>query len=407
MIGDTFFNVLSLVRQSMDSTVVEEISINDWDALFTELNDQAISAIPVDILSNIIPSSERSRLLRIATISIMTTHKHLAAQDLLGRLFRENELPYAIIKGLAMARYYPQPEYRTLGDIDIVVLHEDYNTARRILLENGFLEIKCPYEKHDMFSKKGITFELHKYFASTNDIKAATIIENFIQEGIQSPVHVDLNGHSFPVLPPTAEGLMLLEHMSQHLEDGIGLRHIIDWMQYVSHELNDTKWENEFRVFAEAAGLRQLAEITTKLCVKHLGLKGVTWCDNADEDTCDQLLSYIEHRGNCGKKGTTTSNKAQKLLSIYKGPLYWFRYLQRTGVNTPIIRKHRILNHFAWFIRLCVLAREYINDGNTFSDLRREQERSKEIESFMDKLGIRRLSKGHTFWDGNAFVIKR
>jgi len=40
------------------------------------------------------------------------------------------------------------------------------------------------------------------------------------------------SGNSFPMLSPLANGLVLLEHAAGHFRDGLGLRHIHDWMMY-------------------------------------------------------------------------------------------------------------------------------------------------------------------------------
>ena len=407
MSSDTFRNVLALIRQSMNPGEPEDFSVADWEQLFLELGTQGIYAIPADILAQMIPVSEKRRLIQVVSVSLMTMHKHLEAQDSLGRLYQEKGIPFVILKGLAVSRYYPKPEYRSLGDIDIAVLHADYAAAREVLLQNGYHEVKSPYEKHGVFEKNGLVFELHKYFASTNDVKKAAFIEEQIQKGIQAPAICELKGYRFPALPATADGIMLLEHMSQHLEEGIGLRHVMDWMLYVAAELDDAAWQNGFRDAAAAAGLQRLAEVSTKLCVKYLGLQGVTWCDCADEEACERLLAHIENRGNFGTKEASTNNKAQKLLSIHKGLFYWFRYLQRTGLRIPFVAKHRVLHPFAWLFRAFVLVTQYLKGGNTVLDLRKEYEMAKDIESFMDDLGIRRVSRGHTFWNGKSFIIKK
>ena len=98
--------------------------------------------------------------------------------------------------------------------------------------------------------------------------------------------------------------------------------------------------------------------------------------------------------------------KAQKLLSIHKSSFYWLRYLQRTGRKIPFIQRHRFMRPFAWLIRGCVLLKQYRKAGYSLLSLKKETAKAREIETFMDDLGIRRLSKGHTFWNGEKFIIK-
>ena len=407
MSSNIYETVLLLVRKSMYPSYTESVSVSDWEALFQELRDQAVLTIPTNALAEIAPPQEYTKIIRNVSFSIRTMHRHLMAQDDVVRLFQEEAIGFVILKGLAVARYYPKPEYRSLGDIDIAVLHDDYERARQILLQNDYEEVESPYIKHSVYEKNGLCFELHKYFTSTNDAAKATVIEELIQDGIRHPVNFELEGYSFPVLPPFADGIMLLEHMSQHLESGIGLRHLLDWMVYVSHELDDDTWRGGFCETAETVGLRILAEVATKLCKENLGLTGITWCDDADDMMCAKLLAHIELRGNFGRKELSPSEKNQKLFINNKGLFYWFRYLQRTGMRIQSVQRHRLLYPFAWFFRGIELVSKYMKSKRTFRDLRLDLELAKEKESFLDGLGIRRVSKGHTYLSGKTFIIKK
>lgn len=52
-------------------------------------------------------------------------------QAALVQLFRENHIPMAILKGMAAAVYYPQPELRALGDVDFLVQKDDFQHCQR------------------------------------------------------------------------------------------------------------------------------------------------------------------------------------------------------------------------------------------------------------------------------------
>ena len=47
-------------------------------------------------------------------------------------------VPYVILKGTSAAQYYPHPELRAMGDIDIITRREDFRKSCNMLLENGF-----------------------------------------------------------------------------------------------------------------------------------------------------------------------------------------------------------------------------------------------------------------------------
>ena len=98
---------------------------------------------------------------------------------------------------------------------------------------------------------------------------------------------------------------MILEHISQHLENGLGLRQIIDWMMFVHKCLPDENWP-EFQVLASNIGMETLAIVMTRMCELHLGLPERMWCKSADNELCGQLMDYILACGNFGEKKQKT-----------------------------------------------------------------------------------------------------
>ena len=60
-------------------------------------------------------------------------------------------------------------------------------------------------------------------------------------------------------------GLVLLDHVRYHLQGGLGIRQIIDWMMFVHANLNDETWETGFAQLARGAGLETLAVTMTSM----------------------------------------------------------------------------------------------------------------------------------------------
>ena len=151
-------------------------------------------------------------------------------------------VPYVILKGTAAAQYYPYPEYRTFGDIDIMTSHENHQRACEQLRNHGFLEntnaIEQEVERHRTFIKKGIVVEVHSFYALRDDPKETEIMDDLIIQNI-NPAHI---------LPDLINGLTLIEHINHHMEEGIGLRQILDWMMFVDKCLPDEKWK-EFKFY--------------------------------------------------------------------------------------------------------------------------------------------------------------
>lgn len=175
----------------------------------------------------------------------------------------------AVLKGAAVAMNYPHPEYRSMGDIDIIVSKEQYMDAYHTLINHGYEaegdhSLKV-FRRHIRLSgPSGIKIELHHHFSSSLTKEYSEALDEIISEGI-------LN-HETVEIPPIANGLVLLGHIQQHLSNGLGLRQIIDWMMYVERYLNDEFWNTEFKDVAVRCGLKKLAIVSTLMCQKYLGL---------------------------------------------------------------------------------------------------------------------------------------
>ena len=96
------------------------------------------------------------------------------------------------------------------------------------------------------------------------------------------------------MFPPLENVLVLLEHINQHLEKGLGLRQILDWALYVDKALDDDTWEHTFAPVVHRLGLDRLAITVTRMCQLYLGLRpDITWCASADEKVCDSLMKGL------------------------------------------------------------------------------------------------------------------
>ena len=269
----------------------------------------------------------------------------LYEQNSLYKLFKDNNIPFAILKGTAAAIYYPNPSLRIFGDVDLYISEEYLDSARYLLDKNRYFFVKTDNIEY-VYEKNGIDFELHIKISGAyyNDV------ENIIQTGLENSVEYKILNYSFPGLPTYENGISLLGHIMHHLKTyGIGLRQIIDWMMFVHNELDDSAWENHFKSFAAEAGLETLAVTVTYMCKKWLGLPdNISWCNDADDEVADQLLARILNDGNFGCERAPYENIR---LSIKKDGL--FKHLQRSGIaNWRLAQKHIFLRPLAWLYQL-------------------------------------------------------
>ena len=145
----------------------------------------------------------------------------------------------------------------------------------------------------------------------------------------------------------------------EHLYNGIGLRHVIDWMMFVNACLDDAAFP-PFSFVLEKAGLLTLARTVTRMCQLYLGLtETITWCVDVDEVVCADLMNYIMIQGNFGNK--RNDDKEVKVMSRYRTPFTFLKGMQKKGMDDwTAAKKYPALRAFAWLYTGVQAAKVYI-----------------------------------------------
>lgn len=385
--------LFQLIKASLWGTrIYGEIDVS----VYEEMKKHAISALPANVLPLL--NLDENLLVEWKTnilqqISFNTQCKYL--QSIL-----PISVPYVILKGTSAAQYYPYPELRTMGDIDIITKREDYNTACEELLSNGYHEMKAAdakgNDRHRTFAYGSVMVELHQYFAMLNDPQKAESFDDLIISNITS-THV---------LPDLINGLVLLEHISQHLEEGLGLRQIIDWMMFINKCISDSGWQ-PFYNYAKLVGLEKLAIITTRLCELYFGLSEREWTKGADEELCEQLMDYVMSCGNFGikKRQESASDISQNVLSRIHAPKYFFSLLRERGMmNWKAVEKHKYLERFSWIYQIFRYIKRGSSREKAFSNLISEYKVAMKKNAMFNALGVKRKEKGVVIYKKGKYV---
>lgn len=369
----------------------------DWQAVYQELCDHAVAALAVDVLPSARGLDRRMKMTWIqkATRKMTLWHKLMKEQDALRELFEQADIPFVVMKGSAAAMYYPQPEYRTMGDVDLIVQPQDFDRAEQLMRENGYTAEEDLHERHIEFRKSGILFELHRHFSEANDTYAAKALDDAIFAGIKNARTVQTDQYRFPALESLENGLVLLEHIDHHMESGLGLRQIVDWMCYADALLDDEFWYNTFEPWAEKLGLKIMAVTVTRMCQMYLGLRqeGITWCANADEELCRELMELTMSRGNFGRKAGNAPS-AMPLLHTVSKLSNIPKMLQAHGcINWKTLRKYPFLKPFAWLYQICHYMKKIVTGEYPLRRLLGEMRASGKQDDLMTRLGVAQRAK--------------
>ncbi len=383
-------NLFSLIRRSVWQTGT--VGYVDWP-LFEEMREHAIAALPAGILSQLEMPDDLRRTWQMGIYEYITYQANYRAFQAALPV----TVPYVILKGTAAAKYYPNPALRGMGDIDIMPGREDHQAACDMLLQNGFREtfdeVQEVRGRHRSFSKDSFLVEVHGFYAHKNDPEKAKYVDDLIIGHINA-------SHE---LPDPVNGIVLLEHINHHMEYGLGLRQIIDWMMYVNACLPDEKWP-AFQQLAQRAGLEKLAEVSARMCEIYLGLPQRKWCSGAAPELCGRLMEHILANGNFGRKQAADSSTSASFFSSSRTLKGTLQFLQGRGlVHWKAAQKYRILRPFAWLYQVGRYLKKGLGRKSTVNKLRAEYEDGKKRNDLFDALEVSREKNGFVIYKDGKY----
>lgn len=374
--------LLELIRKSLfgfDSTGPVDC---DYYAVLKEAKQQTVLGLVFQYIPDLVLSQD-SEWKHIAEQQTAFFLQYLHEQDLVKHILDDANIPFVVIKGCASAIYYPDPSKRNMGDIDLLVRKEDYDRAKEILFAEGYCSNQKENIRNITLKKHRIAIELHRQFSSIDKD-----LESYVVDGMRNSEIRNIDGCVFPMLPKLANGIVLLDHMRQHLKVGLGLRQVIDWMMYVNTELDDAFWNAEFKSVAKDTGLEKLALVATQMCKKYLGLsERITWCLSADEGICDELINNLFDSGNFGiKRGE--GKKIEVISSSFKKEGVIYR-LQKSGEkNWKLYSQHRWLKPFCWIYQVFRYMWQGVKTKRNLRLISEDIKRGQERVALLKKLGI-------------------
>lgn len=183
----------------------------------------------------------------------------------------------ALLKGASTSVFYPVPELRKSGDVDLLLLDDEKRKEACDLLAGmgfGFADDQHAQHHLEYMLWDGMIVELHLMLAEPFDNeKVNRYIEQIRTECVEHTVMQDVLGVSLPVLKDGFHSYYLLLHMLQHfLRSGFGLKLLCDWSAFWNRDV-DCQEKQIFLTMVKESGLLGFARIISSVCVEYLGLK--------------------------------------------------------------------------------------------------------------------------------------
>lgn len=229
----------------------------------------------------------------------------------LHELMTANDMPYVAMKGLASAMYYPEPNLRSMGDVDFLVAKENASQAGKLLESIGFAVDHGEEDDgiHIAYTRPPMSiWELHHSVNGIPNNDVGELIQAEMDKAISTAETVEVDGSTCCLPDKLHHGLIMLLHTASHLtSEGVGLRHLCDWVVFAS-ALSDAEFREIFEKKLKRFGLWRFAQALTLLGIRYLDAQKRVWAFEAveshklDDSTLEGLMNDILSGGNFGTK---------------------------------------------------------------------------------------------------------
>lgn len=276
----------------------------------------------------------------------MITHEHQMAefQDIFAA-FDKNGIDYMPLKGTLLKELYPQPEMRPMGDADILIKLDQYETIKPIMTELGFTE-KLETDHELVWRKPTAYVELHKRLMSTSNKDFYA----YFGDGWRLAKHCVGTRY---YMTDEDQLIYLLVHFAKHYRNGgIGIKHMVDLWVY--HK-NKTALDAEY--------LKQELEKLSlyDFYVNVMATLGVWFEEQTPTKVTDFITAIIFNSGAFGTREATLladalkEGKASVSAKEIRTRKWWnaiFLPYKQMCIKYPVLKKFPFLLPGAWIYRI-------------------------------------------------------
>ena len=357
-----FIRVLSVHLNARKTIPPENV---DWSVVSKLSYIHQVEGIVFFQCKEFIPAKEFKRLEQryFVTLYYYKNREGLLAN--IDKEFSNNSIQYIEIKGFKVARYYPIPELRTMGDTDLVVHEADRDRASRILSDMGLVNQYEYTGKERGFSTNNINIELH-HCLIYEEVVTTAVQESFFNNCWEYFDQNNLN-HSFHFL-------FVMAHVRKHmLNEGVGIRQFMDLAVLIKNDCTlDWTWITEK---LKELQMLQFAYACFGIIEYWFGIKAPIEYTTIDNEFKENATERIMRNGVFGfdDKNNRNNNVANQ-MRVYSGPRGMLRtkiFIERAFPSYKFLKsseQYRFLLGKPWLLPVAWCYRFYLMlNGKTTS----------------------------------------
>lgn len=327
--------LLEILRREVtgeDGTEKMELSVAGLNAIMRLAREHAVTGLVANaamrnriVIAGGAAEGRGEIVMRLMQQTMAHRQNQRRFEDAVGRfarLMEENSIAYVVFKGLAVARYYPEPFVRTMGDVDFYVPQRDFLRAVEVIERRLHVVMdKEDVDKHYSFDWQGIRFEMHYQIETFGSHRHQLCFDRMIDEAMAE--HTDSftvcdsdgNGTEVSVLPPTEDLIVVFKHWFNHLlVEGVGLRQTLD-LAVLLNAYRDKIDVGRQMTALDGIGYMKAFRAMLAMMKRYFGFE---WLDSnfvlgcRDERYADKLMAAVMESGNFGRKAYRNHTTGKK-----------------------------------------------------------------------------------------------
>ena len=269
-----------LVRAGLWSDGNQEIRIGgttDWNEVYELAQEQSVLGLVLAGLEHSDIKPPKELLLQwigeVQLIEQRNKAMNVYIADLIEEM-RSEDIFTLLVKGQGLAQCYNRPNWRSSGDVDLLLSKDNYEKAKAFILPKGVLtEPEEAGKKHLAMQVGQWAVELHGTLRVGLSARVDRMLDK-VQYDIfyGGQVRSWMNGRTQVFLPAATEDVVyVFAHILQHFyKGGIGLRQICDWCRLL-YTYRDSLNYGLLEQRIKQAGLMSEWKVFGALAIEYLG----------------------------------------------------------------------------------------------------------------------------------------
>ena len=269
-------------------------------------------------------------------LAFYTSEQQRFELNAFSKLLNEYKIPFILLKGAVINKYYPQDYMRTSRDIDVLVYEHDILKIFNLLTEKLSYTSKMDSNDHhrSMETPSGMHIEFHYSLSDDDALPVKNAFDNaMVVDG--NLVLDDISFFTYHII-----------HMAEHFKSGgCGIRSIMDlWVMQ-----NKMKLNFDFRIL-KSINLEKFAKSMIKLSDVWFGDENGIVQEHNELTKC--LQEFIISGGSFGNVENAVAISRGRNSSIKHILNRFFLPYSVMNKKYPILKKAPVLLPVFWFVRL-------------------------------------------------------